>query len=87
MDLAVDAGSLGFSIGMVEEEAEAGLAQDEQENSEAKALMGGFQLRASLVLDGDVDAEGEANHDADGGAALPNEVKPEGQADREPDEE
>lgn len=86
MDLPVHAGRLGFSIGVVKEEAEAGLTEDEQEDGDAETLMGGFQLRASLILDGDVDAEGEANHDADGGAALPDEVQPECQAQWEPDE-
>lgn len=85
MDFAEEGGGLGLLVGAVVEEAESGLNKDEEGNCNSKALMDRVELRMFLFLDGDVDAKGKANEDADECAALPDKVEPEGQAEWELD--
>ena len=82
MDLAEKGWRLGLLVCAMVEEAEGGLYEDEGGEGDPEALVGGIKFGVSAVLDGDVDAEGEAGDDADDGAALPDQVEPECEAER-----
>ena len=87
VSLAEEGGGLGLFVRAVVEKAKGRLDENEESYGDAEALVSGVELRVLAILDGIVDAKGEADHDADYGATLPDEVNPEGESDGKPDQE